>query len=290
MTQCTICGNTSSRFLCRKDEAGYHICPECRVIFQYPPPPPDAMLSYADAEYEKGGLYREYVESREMKLEHFRRRLERLLPRVHRGRLLDIGCSCGYFMEVAAASGFEVEGLEFSRAAIAAADPSMRPRIYCSSADEFESSQFYDLITAFDLIEHVPQPKDFLRKVRRLLAPGGWLAMATPDAGHSLRYLMGSSWPMLQPMQHLTIFSRRAMRLALEEAGFSEIAFEPATKTISYEYLTDQLRVLTPALHRGMRMAGRFLPARTRRKYRQVNIGEFLVLARVAGAQDAKAW
>jgi len=61
-------------------------------------------------------------------------------------------------------------------------------------------------------------------------------------------------------------------------------------RTISYEYLTNQLRVLTPALHRGMRMAGRFLPARTRRKYRQVNIGEFLVLARVAGAQDAKAW
>jgi hypothetical protein len=94
---------------------------------------------------------------------------------------------------------------------------------------------------------------------------------------------------MLQPMQHLTIFSRRAMRLALEEAGFTGIAFEPATKTISYEYLTDQLRVLTPALHRGMRMVGRCLPARTRRKYRHVNIGEFMVMARVACAQDATA-
>jgi 2-polyprenyl-3-methyl-5-hydroxy-6-metoxy-1,4-benzoquinol methylase len=275
--------------LCRKDDAGYHSCPECLVIFQYPRPQPDAMVSYADTEYGKGGLYREYVEAREMKLEHFRRRLERLLPRVSRGRLLDIGCSCGYFMEVAAASGFEVEGLEFSRAAIAAADPAIEPHIVCSNVDEFESSRTYDLVTAFDLIEHVPQPKDFLRKVHRLLAPGGWLAMTTPDPGHALRFVMGSSWPMLQPMQHLTIFSRRAMRLALEEAGFTELAFEPATKTISYEYLTDQLRVLTPALHKGMRMAGRLLPARTRRKYRNVNIGEFMVLAKVAGAQDAHA-
>jgi SAM-dependent methyltransferase len=275
--------------LCRKDGAGYHLCPDCRAIFQHPPPQPDAMVSYADTEYEKGGLYRKYVEAREMKLEHFRRRLERLLPRVSRGRLLDIGCSCGYFMEVAAASGFEVEGLEFSRAAIAAADPAIRPHILCSNVDEFESSRTYDLVTAFDLIEHVPQPKGFLRKVRHLLVPGGWLAMTTPDAGHALRFVMGSSWPMLQPMQHLTIFSRRAMRLALEEAGFSEIAFEPATKTISYEYLTDQLLVLTPALHKGMLMAGRLLPARTRGKYRHVNIGEFMVLARAAGTRDAPA-
>ena len=289
MTQCTICGNARSRFLCRKDDADYYFCPECRVIVQHPPPEPHAMVSYADAEYEKGGLYREYVEAREMKLEHFRRRLERLLPRVSRGRLLDIGCSCGYFMEVAAASGFQVEGLEFSRAAIAAADPEIRLHIVCSSVDEFESSRTYDLVTAFDLIEHVPQPKEFLRKVHRLLAPGGWLAMTTPDAGHFLRYVMGSSWPMLQPMQHLTIFSRQAMRLALQEAGFSEISFEPTTKTISYEYLTDQLRVLTPDLHKGMRIAGRILPARTRRKYRQVNIGEFMVMARVARAQDATA-
>jgi len=242
------------------------------------------MVSYADTEYEKGGLYREYVEAREMKLEHFRRRLERLLPRVRRGRLLDIGCSCGYFMEVAAASGFEVEGLEFSRAAIAAADPAIRPHILCCSVDEFQSSQTYDVVTAFDLIEHVPHPKDFLRKVRRLLKPGGWLVMATPDAGHFLRYVMGSSWPMLQPMQHLTIFSREAMRRALEEAGFSKISFETATKTVSYEYLTDQLRPLTPALHKGLSAVGRCLPAGIRRKYHQVNIGEFMVAARVADA------
>src|SRR5215469_6099119 len=116
MRQCTICSSARTRLLYRKDGAGYHSCPECHVIFQHPPPPPETMISYANTEYE-GGVYREYVQAREMKLEHFRRRLERLLPRVHCGRLLDIGCSCGYFMEVAAANGFEVEGLEFSRAA-----------------------------------------------------------------------------------------------------------------------------------------------------------------------------
>ncbi len=286
MTQCTICGSTRPRLLCRKGGAVYYLCPDCSVIFQHPPPPPDEMLSYADTEYQEG-LYRDYVEAREMKLEHFQHRLEQLLPRVRQGRLLDIGCSCGYFMEVAAASGFEVEGLEFSRAAIAAADPSVRPHISCSSVDAFTSSQSYDLITAFDLIEHVPRPKDFLRKIRNLVAPGGCLVMTTPDAGHFLRQVMGSSWPMLQPMQHLTIFSRRGMRLALEEAGFGDISFERATKTITYQYLTDQLRTLTPALHRGLGVVGLCLPARTKGKYRHINIGEFMVLAKLRSAQDA---
>jgi SAM-dependent methyltransferase len=264
----------------------YHLCPDCSVIFQHPQPTPNEMLSYADTEYEEG-LYRDYVGAREMKLEHFRHRLGQLLPRVRQGRLLDIGCSCGYFMEVAAASGFEVEGLEFSRAAIAAADASVQPHISCSSVDAFDSSQSYDLITAFDLIEHVPRPKDFLRKIRHLLVPGGCVVMTTPDAGHFLRYAMASSWPMLQPMQHLTIFSRQAMRRALKEAGFGDISFERATKTISYDYLTDQLRTLTPALHKGLRALGRCLPTRTRQRYRHVNIGEFMVLARPAAARDA---
>jgi hypothetical protein len=111
--------------------------------------------------------------------------------------------------------------------------------------------------------------------------------MTTPDAGHFLRYLMRSSWPMLQPMQHLTIFSRRAMRFALEEAEFRDISFDRATKTISYDYLTDQLRTLTPALHIGLRLAGRCLPARTRRRYHHINIGELMVLAKRASTQDA---
>ena len=112
--------------------------------------------------------------------------------------------------------------------------------------------------------------------------------MSTPDAGHFLRYMMRSYWPMLQPRQHLTIFSRQGIRLALEEAGFRDIEFERATKTISYDYLADQLRTLTPGLHMGLRLLGRCLPSRTRRKYRQINIGEFTVLAKPVNEQNCK--
>ena len=65
---------------------------------------------------------------------------------------------------------------------------------------------------------------------------------------------------------------------------FSEISFEDATKTVSHEYLTDQLRPLTPLLHNGLRLMGRYIPSRIRQKYLNVNIGEFMVLARATSA------
>jgi hypothetical protein len=72
------------------------------------------------------------------------------------------------------------------------------------------------------------------------------------------------------------------MRLALEEAKFGNISFERVTKTISNDHLADQLRSVTPALRHSMHPPGRCLPARTRQKYRQVNIGEFMALAKPA--------
>ena len=236
------------------------------------------MLSYADTEYE-GGLYKEYVEARDMKLDHFRHRMQLLAPRVRTGKMLDVGCSCGYLMEVAAENGFDVHGLEFSKAAIAAAAPSIQPRIQRSSIEGLTGEEEFDLITAFDLIEHIERPGEFLSKARQLLKPGGTLAIATPDADHFLRYLMRSSWPMLQPMQHLTLFCRRAMRIALQEAEFSDIAFQPATKTLSFEYLTNQLPTLTPGLYKAMHAIGKIVPSGIMRKYRHVNIGEFMAIA-----------
>jgi 2-polyprenyl-3-methyl-5-hydroxy-6-metoxy-1,4-benzoquinol methylase len=239
------------------------------------------MHSYADAEYERG-LYRDYVEAREMKLAHFRSRMDSVSARIPKGRLLDVGCSCGYFLEVAVEHGYEVRGLEFSESAIAAAVANVRGRIVRAGTNqlrgEYESS--YDVITAFDIIEHLEDPRQFLGETARLLRPNGALVISTPDAEHMLRYLMASRWPMLQPMQHLTIFSRRALQIALVEAGFGQIVLAPAHKLLSFDYLISQVRTLNPGIHSVLRAATKVMPRHAMSKYRQLNIGELLVIAK----------
>jgi 2-polyprenyl-3-methyl-5-hydroxy-6-metoxy-1,4-benzoquinol methylase len=137
----------------------------------------------------------------------------------------------------------------------------------------------FDVVSAFDLIEHIDQPRPFLRAVAEFLRPGGNVVICTPDSEHFLRYVMGSHWPMLQPMQHLSIFSRRSLRTALEQSGFTDVRMGTAYKTLSAAYLVDQIRTLNPVLSKAMRVCLSVVPSSVVTAYRQVNIGEIFAVA-----------
>jgi 2-polyprenyl-3-methyl-5-hydroxy-6-metoxy-1,4-benzoquinol methylase len=275
-----ICGRATD-YYCDKDKARYQICRDCGLVFQHPLPSRNSMVAWADREY-ASGAYRDYVESRPMKIRHFEDRLAALGDRVKPGRLLDVGCSCGYFLEVAASRGFDVRGVEFSSNAIAAARPDIRSRIFEGSLETLPDDGVFDVVSAFDIIEHVPDPRAFLRACARRLKPGGLLLISTPDTGHALRYFMRSRWPVLQPMQHLFLFSRRALSQALQAEGFDRVEVRTCYKTLSAEYLIQQIKSLNPMLSAMLDTLSKAVPASALRRYRRFNIGEMLAVGRRA--------
>jgi 2-polyprenyl-3-methyl-5-hydroxy-6-metoxy-1,4-benzoquinol methylase len=275
---CPICGIENVRPFCTKQQANYYICRKCQTIFQHPLPPSASMAAWADSEY-VSGAYHDYVAARPMKKQHFEDRLAQIGDQIGSGRLLDVGCSCGYFIEVAAARGFDVQGVEFSRSAIAAASSEVRSRIFQGVLEDLPHIGTFDVVTAFDLIEHLQDPREFLRRSARLLKPGGTLVLSTPDTGHVLRRIMRSRWPMLQPMQHLHLFSRKSLVAALQSEGFVNIRAEIAYKTLSADYLLRQIRTLNPVLSCVLGAVRVVTPASVLRKYRRINIGEILAIA-----------
>jgi 2-polyprenyl-3-methyl-5-hydroxy-6-metoxy-1,4-benzoquinol methylase len=170
--------------------------------------------------------------------------------------------------------------VEFTPGAIAAASPEIRSRIFEGVLETMPDSGPFDVVSAFDLIEHVPDPRGFLGRCRGLLKPGGAIMISTPDTGHVLRYLMRSRWPMLQPMQHLFLFSSEAMERALAAEGFENIRVETAYKTLSIEYLINQIKPLNPVLSQALDILSRAMPASVLSKYRRFNIGEISAVAR----------
>jgi SAM-dependent methyltransferase len=237
------------------------------------------MREFADAEY-SGGVYRDYVAARELKCRTFRDRLASIQGAGQ--RLLDVGCACGYLIDVALEEGYDAYGVEFSDAAAAQASLSARARIVVGSVEAMARQRLgeFDIITAFDIIEHTRDPVAFLGELHGLLRPGASLLLTTPDVLHPLRWVMGARWPMLQPLQHTFLFSRLSMRMALERAGFTLARIDRATKCLTPEYLASQIEGHNPRLWRLYRALSRVIPQTIRHRAVNVNIGEMLVLAR----------
>ncbi len=277
--RCPVTGREAT-FYCEKQGIAYYREARSGIIFEAEPPDPQTMVAYADAEYHQG-LYADYVKAGDLKLATFERRLESIKGYARGTRLLDVGCSCGFFLEAAAKQGFDVTGVEFSQVAVSLAAPAVRERIICGDLASIRTrgDASYDVVSAFDVIEHTRDPVQFLRELWQALSPGGLLVLTTPDTGHWLRRVMGKHWPMLQPLQHTVLFSRSALHNLLEAMGFHDIVVGDARKVLTADYLFGQIRNhrLIWALYSGLCW---MVPERFRRMPLSVNIGEFIVYAR----------
>jgi SAM-dependent methyltransferase len=272
--------NLPARLYCTKGPATYYLEPTSGTIFQAKVPTVAQMSDYANQEYE-AGVYKDYAAARDLKVATARPRLTAIKSLARGKRLLDVGCATGFFLEAAADQGFDVRGVEFSEVAISLARPDIRARIVCGDVNSLLKSetQKYDIVTAFDIIEHVQNPSVFLQEIREILTPGGLLVLSTPDTGHLLRYLMGSKWPMLQPMQHTVLFSKRGIASLLERCGYVNVRVETAYKVLALDYLANQLVATNPSLHHIYRGLRWIMPAPLRHRPFAVNIGELIAYA-----------
>jgi SAM-dependent methyltransferase len=238
------------------------------------------MMGYANQEYSEG-LYKEHVQARDLKYASFHERIREIRNCAAGSRLLDLGCSCGYFLDVALQEGFDAYGVEFSVVAIAAASEQARRRISYGDVNQLDPVQraSYDVVTAFDIIEHTLDPIQFLVNIKNNLKSRGLLVISTPDTGHFLRFFMGRRWPMLQPFQHTFLFSRQSLRLALDKAGYTDIELMPARKVLTPDYLTQQIRISNPSIVHLYNLVAWVFPGWLRNMPMSVNIGEMMAFA-----------
>jgi SAM-dependent methyltransferase len=135
------------------------------------------------------------------------------------GRYLDVGCGSGGALGVARALGWEVTGVEVDEAA---AEKATRFTAEIHVGDvlsaPFAAGRF-DVVTAFHVLEHVPDPVAVLRRMLRWLAPDGLLIVEVPNAGGLGAATFGKSWSGLELPRHLSHFSPETLSRAVELAG-----------------------------------------------------------------------
>jgi len=139
-----------------------------------------------------------------------------------RGRLLDLGCGYGWFVRLLRGLGWDAMGVEADRTAVAAGRARYGVPICEGTLEEqaFPDASFDALVTRHS-IEHVPDPRQTLLECRRVLKPGGWLGVATPNGRSLSSRLFGRHWRGLTPPWHLHLFGPQALRRLVEESGFA---------------------------------------------------------------------
>lgn len=202
--------------------------------------------------------YASYARDESVLRENFRRRLEDLVSRLSNpGRLslLDYGCAYGYFLDEARNSFGSVTGAEINEdvAAIARERYGLKVR---SGRDVMEAflPNSYDLITMWDVIEHLSRPRTALLQAARVLRPGGELHITTGDIGSLVARLLGRRWRLMNPPQHISYFSESLIRGLLSETGFDTVEVRRIGKLVSLRFV---LFILSYLVRRDFNLKGR---------------------------------
>ena len=256
---CLVCANT--RHVRFRQERGYEIlqCSGCGLRFLHPQPTAAELDAFYAEQYFRSGDsvstgYDSYAEEAANWRATFRDRLKHLPAPRPGQRLLDVGAAAGYFVEQARAAGWNAEGVEPSRWAAAYARDQLRQPVREATLEsaEFPSGTF-DVVTLWEVIEHLADPRAFLAEVARVLKPGGLIALSTPDAGSTAAKLSGSRWLGWRKIpEHLFFFDRPALTRLFDQSGFDVIDHRYVTLTVTWGFALQRLGALVgmPALGR----------------------------------------
>ncbi|MBV1879113.1 MAG: class I SAM-dependent methyltransferase [Pseudomonadales bacterium] len=249
---CPLCGSVGTQAFLGHDqlmglpgEFIYRECNECAVLYQSPMPDAKAIASFYPDSYLDhdlppvtkpfGWLRRAvlaghygYASLAGTVLSRFVGRLAGIgfyrdeVVFKRGGIALDVGCGNGKFVQKLSALGWQASGVEFSESA-AKAGISAGLKITVGTLEEAQyPDASFDLISARHLIEHLPNPVQFMAEITRLLRPGGRLLIRTPNSNALGRRWFGANWYANDPPRHLVLFTPENLTQIAAAAGLRQ--------------------------------------------------------------------
>jgi SAM-dependent methyltransferase len=191
-------------------------CERCRTLYTARLPGPEDAQDYS-----------EYYRAGDLGVPAFvDRRLDALVARMgsHRrtGRWLDVGFGAGALLRAGTRAGWRMTGTEVSRRASEAMSPAgIDVRSGPIGEIELERDSF-DVVTALEVVEHLPDPAALFAEARRALRPGGVLYLTTPHGSGLTWRLLGTRWSVVSPPEHLQLFSIAGLRALCSAAGLQQ--------------------------------------------------------------------
>jgi SAM-dependent methyltransferase len=223
----------------------------------------------------------------------WRDRKSAFTPYKQSGALLDLGCSSGAFLESLKGDPWSLYGIEMSAEEAKTAETRSGARVFVGDIPDGPfAPESFDVITCFDVLEHVYDPRQVMSKVGEWLKPGGIFYVLVPNVDAAEARIFGSYWHGLELPRHLSHFSPESLKFLAETVGLGEVSIEtrrnPAVGT-SLRYIWDDFFSMlgihrTPVAYRGEAS----LPWRAARKLaRMTALRALLAIAPLAGGGES---
>lgn len=239
-------------FFCTNSNFGQHgqivKCLECSLVYTNP-----RSKETDIAEVYSKVIDNKYLEEKDGRLLTFQKSLKEVEKYKTDGKLLDVGCATGIFLEVANKHGWETYGIEPSKWAANYAKEKLGLNVIAGTLEETDfPKNSFDVITMWDVLEHFSNPLQELEKANSLLKDDGLLFLTTMNMDSPFAKLMGKRWWWLMEM-HLYYFSPTTIEKMLRKAGFELVRISSHTRIVRFKYLISRLehynKHLTAAMH-----------------------------------------
>jgi 2-polyprenyl-3-methyl-5-hydroxy-6-metoxy-1,4-benzoquinol methylase len=254
---CGLCGSSDATL--QFEEKPYRVvkCKHCGLTYVTPRRNPEKLKDLYITDFWKSTSakdfgYTDYLRDEALYLRTYRRRFRAV--RRHRpspGRVLDVGCAAGYFLAVAKENGWDCTGVEVSPLVGGFARDRYHLNVLQGTLlDQQLPAASFDLITFWDVVEHLPDPVAVLHEAKRLLKPDGILLIETQNVASRFARAMGRRWHHYKHAEHIYHFEPRTVEALLAKSGFEMVECRASLggKYVSLEFIVERANRLNPVV------------------------------------------
>lgn len=242
---CAVCG--CATYTMRYVIKGFHIvqCTDCSFVYVNPRIKTEELYKLYASDYFNNTQfgYENYEQNARLRKLTFEKWYSLIVPYLgkNREKALDIGCASGDFIEVLMQNGWkDVDGIELDPVMIEKLKQKKIP-VSTIPLEQQEIVKKYDLITLFDVVEHLPGLSEALGKLHDLLEEGGIIALITPDYSSTQRKVFGKKWFQFKPYEHIQYFTPDTLARALKPHGLKIIHHSASGQCADAEFLGSRL-------------------------------------------------
>ena len=214
-------------------------CTNCSLIFVHPLPPSLKLKMHYNQSY----YFKWIEEQKEKRIIMWNKRFNKIKKVYSEGRILDVGCGDGLFLEIAKKNGWHINGTELSPYASKYASENLGTNIFNGELPEAKfPDDTFDVVTMWHVLEHVRDPKSYFREVHRILKPDGLLILAVPNVNNLImrvayRVIRGRKMKIFSIDDkeiHLYHFSNKTLKGYFSATGFDCLRLSPDFGIVEY--------------------------------------------------------